>query len=576
MNDEGEVENAIHNYLKAIEISPEFVQAYNNLGIALKDKGDIHGAIDKYHEAITIDPNFEEAHYNLGRALSEKLSFIKPKTYLHKSILSLLKNGNFVRPRTIARTLIRLIKAEKKIAEILSKNTPLNTNSDLEYILDILNKFPLLLQLLKLCPIPDLELESLFSEIRRYLLFNNEIYEIKNEHCNVIESLAIQCFINEYIYYESQAERAQINNLIKKLKNLSQKEEFKKIQIACLASYLPLSKYNLLDNVKVESQFPELYKRTIIEPFLEKSILEEIPLLHKISDKISSKVKDQYEENPYPRWVSLLLSKNTSTIKDLIKINNLRLKYKLSLNWEKPAILIAGCGTGQHSISTAANYSNSNVTAVDLSLASLAYAKRKTAELGLFNLNYIQGDILDIKYLNKKFDIIECSGVLHHMKSPLDGWKELLSLLQPGGLMKVGLYSKIARKHLTKLKTRIIPKDCNARVDEIRTIRNKIINLNTKSPIDIIRWGDFFSMSEMRDLMFHVQEHQFTLLQINEMLQELNLSFCGIENVDIKNKFSKKYHEVSDLYDLNLWHEFEVNNPEIFTGMYQFWCQKKS
>ena len=162
------------------------------------------------------------------------------------------------------------------------------------------------------------------------------------------------------------------------------------------------------------------------------------------------------------------------------------------------------------------------------------------------------------------------------MESPLDGWKELLSLLQPGGLMKIGLYSKIARESLTKLKARIIPKDYNGSVDEIRTIRNKIINFNTKSPVDLIRWGDFFSMSETRDLMFHVQEHQFTLLLINEMLQKLNLSFCGIENVDIKNKFSKKYHKVSDLYDLNLWHEFEVNNPNIFTGMYQFWCQKKS
>ena len=45
---------------------------------------------------------------------------------------------------------------------------------------------------------------------------------------------------------------------------------------------------------------------------------------------------------------------------------------------EKPDILIAGCGTGQHSIGTAARFGSSKVLAIDLSLSSLAYAKRKT------------------------------------------------------------------------------------------------------------------------------------------------------------------------------------------------------
>ena len=45
-----------------------------------------------------------------------------------------------------------------------------------------------------------------------------------------------------------------------------------------------------------------------------------------------------------------------------------------------PNILIAGCGTGQHSIGTAAKFKGSKVLAIDLSLASLSYAKRKTEE----------------------------------------------------------------------------------------------------------------------------------------------------------------------------------------------------
>ena len=56
--------------------------------------------------------------------------------------------------------------------------------------------------------------------------------------------------------------------------------------------------------------------------------------------------------------------------------------------------------------------------AIDLSISSLKYAKRKTKELGIENIEYIQHDILDLKNLNRKFDIIECAGVLHHMNDP--------------------------------------------------------------------------------------------------------------------------------------------------------------
>ena len=92
--------------------------------------------------------------------------------------------------------------------------------------------------------------------------------------------------------------------------------------------------------------------------------------------------------------------------------------------------MIAGCGTGQHSISTAARVKDSKVLAIDLSLSSLAYAKRKTKELNINNIEYMQADILDLGKLKKQFDIIESSGVLHHMKNPMAGWQVLTDCLK--------------------------------------------------------------------------------------------------------------------------------------------------
>ena len=48
--------------------------------------------------------------------------------------------------------------------------------------------------------------------------------------------------------------------------------------------------------------------------------------------------------------------------------------------------------------------------------------------------------------LNKKFDIIESAGVLHHMADPVAGWRTLTNCLKPNGLMKIGLYSNLARQ----------------------------------------------------------------------------------------------------------------------------------
>ena len=54
----------------------------------------------------------------------------------------------------------------------------------------------------------------------------------------------------------------------------------------------------------------------------------------------------------------------------------------------------------------------------------------------------------------------------------------------------------------------------------------------------------------------------------------MKLIFLGFEDKLVKEKFKKIYNNENDLYNLNKWETFEDNNPRIFAGMYQFWCQK--
>ena len=162
-----------------------------------------------------------------------------------------------------------------------------------------------------------------------------------------------------------------------------------------------------------------LVRRQILEPEEERRLAADIPSLSGARTAVSAKVQAQYEANPYPRWLRAPAACGQAP-------------QRIS---GKPRILVAGCGTGQNAIATAQRYPAASVLAVDLSLASLAYAKRKTLELGITQIEYRQADILALDGLQQRFDLIECSGVLHHLEDPFEGWRVLAeSLRNPGAL----------------------------------------------------------------------------------------------------------------------------------------------
>lgn len=246
---------------------------------------------------------------------------------------------------------------------------------------------------------------------------------------------------------------------------------------------------------------------------------------------------------------------------------------------ERPEILMAGCGTGQHTLYMNSRFANAEVLAVDLSLNSLSYATRKSAELGFSNIEFAQGDILQLAALERQFDIIGCAGVLHHLGDPLAGWRVLADLLRPGGVMKIGLYSETARKHLIAGRSLIAENGYSTSPEDIRRCRQDIISLAASGNPEmakICHGEEFFSLSQCRDLLFHVQEQRFTLPEIATALESLDLIFLEFEFDDRRalGRFRQSHPDPNAPASLSLWHEFELENPGTFAGMYQFWCQK--
>ena len=82
---------------------------------------------------------------------------------------------------------------------------------------------------------------------------------------------------------------------------------------------------------------------------------------------------------------------------------------------------------------------------------------------------------------------------------------------------------------------------------DIREFRQTLAESHDENHQRLTKWSDFFSLSTMRDLIFHVQEHRFTLPQIKGCLDELGLKFCGFEIHRIDSQFREFHGETSDI-----------------------------
>ena len=608
----GAIADAERGYRQIVALFPDFADAHSRLGALLMAQGKATEAIRHIERALALRSDMFEALGNLtqaymfagqpGRAIGPASRVLElnetPQTRtlfahclgaarvteddgrIRKFALRALSQG-WGRPRTLTGACVSLIKLNPIVADWIARS---NAAWPGRLLRDELLASPLpaalaadrlLICLLKCDPVTDIGFERLLTNMR-YALLHNALSQAADNDAGDDQAaplldfacaLASQCFINEYVFSQTESETAAALRLRGLLEAaLTAPASVPSIWPAIAGAYWPLRK---LANARslLKRQWPPAVEAMIAaqvkEPAQERELASTIPAITEIDDEVSRLVRQQYEENPYPRWAGAGTAVRAAT---------------LPMQGPKQSrdVLVAGCGTGLGAIEFAREARQVRILAVDLSLASLSYAKRMAQTLGVTNVEFAQADITKLGSMGRTFDFIDVSGVLHHLADPWRGWRVLLSLLRPGGTMQVCLYSALARQNVVAGRALIAERGYRPIPEDIRHCREAIMVADDASLLkSLARADDFFSTSEFRDMLFHVHEHRIALPEIKSFLAENKLEFAGF-NLDqaVLRQFGARFPGPSALLDLDCWHRYEVEAPSTFLGMYQFWVRK--
>ncbi|MFZ4540981.1 MAG: class I SAM-dependent methyltransferase, partial [Rickettsiales bacterium] len=166
-------------------------------------------------------------------------------------------------------------------------------------------------------------------------------------------------------------------------------------------------------------------------------------------------------------------------------------------------ILIGGCGTGDTAIQYAEELigCDAEIVALDISGKSIEIAQARMKKRGLTGVTFKHMSILDAPSAGLgQFDVIESSGVLHHLPDPNAGLAALASLLKDDGLMAVMVYAYYGRfsvylvqELMQKLLTDDMPRA--KKIAVARDFLNAVlqghwITVNNDLFIEDMRWPD--------------------------------------------------------------------------------------
>ena len=172
-------------------------------------------------------------------------------------------------------------------------------------------------------------------------------------------------------------------------------------------------------------------------------------------------------------------------------------------------VLELGCGTGQMSLFLATG--ERLVVGADLTRASLRLAAEGAGRFGVERVRFVETDLRSPGLRAGAFDVVYCSGVLHHTQDPEASFRAIARLVRPGGTIVVGLYNAYAR----------IPHRLRRAVARLTRFRwipfDPVLRDRSAEPARHLAW--------LQDQYRHPEEHRHTLAEVQRWFQVSGVSF---------------------------------------------------
>lgn len=565
-------------YTAAMRNAPDVAEIRYQLAQALDAQGRTPEAIREYQQAFTRDASGELDRRPCFDCL-KTLRFESLPEFWSREIDRFFRRSDIDRSPYVS-VALKALKLKRGLRVLLA---PAAADASLQPQASAMKEVfedSLFQVLLRDCVIADAEFERMLTRIRAHLLLDASARA--RAPIAFLCALATQCFNNGFVYEASALESERVAEW---LAGAEARFDGKRVvsdetlrMLLAVAAYRPLEAIAGVDVPLAQARdlppaLRELFQRALVDVRTERRLRAQIPSMSPITDGVSSAVRGMYEEHPYPRWLSIDRGRPLAVGEWLERELPLA-----GLIAAPPAarILVAGCGTGRDALWLASNIADAQVLAVDLSVSSLAYARRMADAMGVSHVEFRQADILDLHAIPDRFDVISSTGVLHHMREPEAGVRVLRRLLRPGGLLRLALYSARARVTVNAARELIGREQLAASEPEIRKFRQGVLSMHGQAALRVLlEYDDFYTMSGCRDLLFHVQEHQFRLPQLAAMLQEAGLIVLGL--ADLPRSVAAAYRSMfpadPEMRDLSNWDAFEERYPQTFIGMYHLWCR---
>jgi SAM-dependent methyltransferase len=236
-------------------------------------------------------------------------------------------------------------------------------------------------------------------------------------------------------------------------------------------------------------------------------------------------IAEFYDEHSYPPPVSDL-----DRYRDLWSTEDRR-KVDHYLHWsawpyrEDVSVLVAGCGTSQ-AAKVAIRRPASRVVGIDISATSLRHSAALKARYRLENLELYELPIEEVAVLGRSFDLILCTGVLHHLLDPAAGLRALRAVLEPHGALHLMVYGRYGRLGIQMLQDYCRRLGVGRSEESIDDLLHTLGALPRSHPLGhLLSAPDFGRADAVADALLNPRDRDYTVSEVFDLLDGAEMDF---------------------------------------------------